>query len=186
VSGFRLPAASSVVNPERMDLEPWEWARYYAPTAICVYLAVLCALLVVTSAFLVHLPDAVAVTAAGVFGLALSGGLGLVFWRAQRRDLLFVRVQTAFDAQANFNAVRAASTATGWRISREEPRQSLDAETVASPLGRGERVAVRFRGGDVLVASICDPGVGFSLSGRRRCARHRAVVLRAVGVDPDR
>jgi hypothetical protein len=31
-----------------------------------------------------------------------------------------------------------------------------------------------------LVASICDPSVGFSLVGRRRCAEHRALVRSAV------
>jgi hypothetical protein len=44
----------------------------------------------------------------------------------------------------------------------------------------GERVAVRFRGSDVLVASICDPSVGFSLVGRRHCQEHRDIVRTAV------
>jgi hypothetical protein len=44
----------------------------------------------------------------------------------------------------------------------------------------GERVTVLFRGGTVLVASICDPRVGFSLSGRRHCLAHRALVLGAL------
>jgi hypothetical protein len=32
----------------------------------------------------------------------------------------------------------------------------------------------------VMVASICDPSVGFSLVGRRRCAEHRGLVRSAV------
>jgi len=168
-----------------MALRPGERARYYAPTAICGYLATLCVLLIVTSRFVVHLQNAVAVTAAGVFGLVLAGGLGLAFWRAQRRDLEFLRIRTASDARSNFDVVRAAVASAGWSVRHESPGSALDAETAGTLLRRGERIAVRFRGGDVLVASICDPEVGFSLVGRRRCAGHRAIVQRAVGADPD-
>jgi hypothetical protein len=83
--------------------------RYFVPTAICIYLAALCAVLIVTSAFLVSLQNAVAVTASGIFGLLLSGGLGLLFWRAQRRDLQFLRITTSSDAQSNFEAVGRGS-----------------------------------------------------------------------------
>ncbi|MDB6083557.1 MAG: hypothetical protein JWN43_1438 [Gammaproteobacteria bacterium] len=124
--------------------------------------------------------DAVAVTVAGIFGLLLTGGLGFVFWRAQRRDLQYLRVATAADAPSNFAAVRNAAKLAGWRIVREEAARRLDAETSASLLEVGERVAVRFCGSDVLVASICDPGVGFSLVGRRHCSQHRELVRRAV------
>ena len=44
----------------------------------------------------------------------------------------------------------------------------------------GERVVVVLRGRQVLIASICDPDVGFSLVGRRRCQHHRELVKRAV------
>jgi hypothetical protein len=47
-------------------------------------------------------------------------------------------------------------------------------------LNDGERVTVEFRDSDVLVVSICDPSVGFSLAGRRHCAEHRALVLSAL------
>ena len=47
-------------------------------------------------------------------------------------------------------------------------------------VGEGEIVAVKFRQHDVLVASICDPGVGFSLVGRRRCTENRERVRLAV------
>jgi hypothetical protein len=63
---------------------------------------------------------------------------------------------------------------------REDAPWRLDAETSVSLLDAGERIAVRFRGSDVLVASICDPRVGFSLVGRRHCAEHRELVRQAV------
>jgi hypothetical protein len=37
-----------------------------------------------------------------------------------------------------------------------------------------------FRDRQVLIACICDPGVGFSLVGRRRCQQYRELVRRAV------
>jgi hypothetical protein len=168
------------MTPERMELLAGDRARYFAPTTICVYLAVLCFALIVTSAFLDKLQDAVAVTAAGVFGLVLSGGLGALFWRTQRRDLQYERVATSSDAAANYAAVCAAARAAGWRILREEPPVRLDAQTPVSLLEVGERVQVQFRGRDVLIASICDPSVGFSLVGRRHCAEHRDFVRLAI------
>jgi hypothetical protein len=47
-------------------------------------------------------------------------------------------------------------------------------------LQEGERVAVQFRDQQVLIACICDPGVGFSLVGRRRCQHNREQVRCAV------
>ncbi len=163
-----------------MQLVGADRVRYFVPTAICVYLAGLCLVLIVTSAFLVTLQNAVAVTAAGVFGLLLTGGLGVVFWRAQRGDLQYTRLVTGANAAANFEAVRTAALHAGWRILREDSERHLDAETFVSLLGVGERVAVEFRGNEVLVASICDPSVGFSLVGRRRCEAHRELVRQAV------
>jgi hypothetical protein len=168
------------MNPERMELLAADRVRYFAPTTICAYLAVLCFALIVTSAFLEKLQDAVAVTAAGVFGLVLSGGLGLLFWRTQCRDLQYERVATSSDAAANYEAVRAAARGAGWRILREDPARRLDAQTPVSLLDVGERVQVQFREHDVLIASICDPSVGFSLVGRRHCAEHRDFVRRAI------
>jgi hypothetical protein len=141
-------------------------------------------MLIATSAFLVTVQNAVAVTAAGVFGLALTGGLGLVFWRAQRRDLLYTRLATTGDATTNFDAILSAATAAGWRIVRTDAPRRLDAETSVTLLESGERIAVRFQGSEVLVACICDPSVGFSLVGRRHCAEHRELVRRAVSGTP--
>ena len=169
---------------ERLQLAGMDRARYFMPTAICLYLGVLCSVLVITSAFLVNLQNAVAVAATGVFGLLLSLGLGGAFWLAQRRDLQFMRVGTARDAQANQAAVRAAVAAAGWRILRDEPGGRLDAQASVLLLDEGERVSVRFRGSEVLIACICDPGVGFSLAGRRHCAAHSELVRRALPADP--
>jgi hypothetical protein len=163
-----------------MQLVGADRARYFAPTVICVYLSALCLVLIVTSIFLVTLQDAAAVTAAGGFGLLLTGGLGLLFWQAQRRDLLYETISTPFDADSNFQSVLAAARAAGWRILREEPSRQIDAQACGSLLNVGERIAIQFRDSDVLVASICDPNVGFSLVGRRHCEEHRALVRRVV------
>jgi len=163
-----------------MELVGADRARYFIPTAICVYLSALCIVLIITSAFLVNLQNAVAVATAGVFGLLLSVGLGLLFWRAQRVELRYRRVSTSSDALSNFKLVSAAAQRAGWRVLREEPGRRLDAQACGSILNVGERIAVQFCDSDVLVASICDPSVGFSLVGRRHCEEHRDLVRRAV------
>jgi hypothetical protein len=168
------------MNAERMELTGVDRLRYFVPTAICLYLAALCAVLLVTSAFMVSRQNAVAVTVAGLYGLLLSGGLGLIFWRAQRRDLQFLRILTSSDAQSNFEAVRSAVECAGWRILVEDPGRRLVAQTPGALLHVGERVAVQFLDSDVLVASICDPSIGFSLAGRRHCVEHRELVRHAV------
>ena len=165
---------------ERLELGGMDRARYFAPTAICVYLAGICALLVVVSAFLVTAQQAVAVAAVGLFGLLLTGAMGALFWQTQRRDLLYTRLATSADSSANFAAVRQAALQAGWRIVREEPARRLDAETSVSLLEAGERIAVQFRDGEVLVACICDPSIGFSLVGRRHCDAHRELVRQCV------
>jgi hypothetical protein len=168
------------MNAERLQLTGVDRLRYFAPTAICIYLALLCVVLIITSAFIVSLQNAIAITVAGLFGLLLSSGLGLLFWRAQRRDLQFLRVATTSDAQSNFEAVRSALNRAGWRILVEDPGRRLEAQTSGALLKVGERVAVQFRGSEVLIASICDPSIGFSLAGRRHCADHRAFVRQVV------
>jgi hypothetical protein len=165
---------------ERMELAGFERLRYFAPTAICVYLALICAGLIVVSAFLGKLRDARAVTACGVYGLLVSGGLGVVFWRAQRRDLRFEHIASESGEAANFAAVRAAALEAGWSIRREVAPRLLEAQTRGGILESGERVVVRCRGFEVLVASICDPTVGFTLAGRRSCRAHREMIRRVV------
>src|SRR5208283_2872638 len=168
------------MNVERVELAGFERLRYFAPTAMCVYLALICLALLVTSAFLDKMHGALAVTASGIYGLMVSGGLGLLFWRAQRRDLRFERIATETGEAANFTAVRAAALEAGWSIRRELAPRLLEAQTAGGILATGERVVVQFRGYEVLVASICDPTVGFTLSGRRRCHAHREMVRRVV------
>ncbi|HEY3731455.1 MAG TPA: hypothetical protein VGL28_09390 [Steroidobacteraceae bacterium] len=68
----------------------------------------------------------------------------------------------------------------GWLLSREEPGHRLDARTADTMVQRGELIVVLFRERQVLVACICDPDVGFSLVGRRRCQQHRELVRQAV------
>lgn len=165
---------------ERLQLVGLDRARYFMPTAICLYLGGLCSVLVITSAFLVQLQNAVAVAATGVFGLLLSGGMGFAFWSAQRRELQFTRVTTRAAAAENYAAVRAAMAQAGWRLVREEPARRLEAQASVLLLDEGERISVQFFGNEVLIACICDPSVGFSLAGRRHCAAHRDLVRRSV------
>ena len=121
-----------------------------------------------------------ATTAAGVFGFCLSGALGTFFWHVQRSELRYLRVCTSVSASINFNAVRAAAAAADWQIMAEHAPDRLQARTAGTLLTVGERVDVLCCGGDVLIACICDPSVGFSLAGRRRCARHRDHIRSAV------
>jgi len=169
-----------------MQLAGLDRVRYFLPTAICLYLSLICGALVVTAAFLASVQDAVAVAAAGVFGLVLSVGLGVVFWRAQRRDLEYTRFSTSDNPASNFAAVHAAVTRAGWRIANEQPGRCLEAQTKVTLLDAGERIVVQFRDHDVLVASICEPSVGFSLVGRQHCAAHRELVRLAVQAGPTR
>jgi len=172
------------MKAERLQLVGLDRARYFMPTVICLYLGALCSVLILTSPFLVHLQNAVAVAVAGVFGLLLSGALGGLFWRAQRRDLQYTRVSTPNTAAVNYAAVRAAIAAAGWTLVRDEQARRLEARAAVLLLNDGERVTVEFRDSDVLVVSICDPSVGFSLAGRRHCAEHRALVLSALAGTP--
>ena len=168
------------MKAERLQLAGLDRARYFMPTAICLYLGTICSVLILTAPFLVHMQNSVAVAVAGVFGLVLSMALGAVFWRLQRRDLAYVEMATGNDATANYAAVRAAVSGAGWTVVRDEPARRREARVSVLLLKEGERVTVLFRGSSVLVASICDPSIGFSLSGRRHCLEHRALVLDAV------
>jgi len=168
------------VGEDRLELTRTERARYFAPTLFCGFLVALCLGLVITSLYLEKLQDAAAVAAVGVFGMLVAGALGAVLYRGQRRDLRYSSTATAATAESNFEAVSAAAAGAGWRITRAEPARRLEAQTTGTLLDVGERVAVQFRGAEVRVASICDPSVGFSLTGRRRCEEHRALVQRAL------
>lgn len=168
------------MQAERLKLAGFERVKYFAPVAICGYLAALCVALIITSAFLENMRDAIAITAAGIFGLVVSGGLGAAMLRVQLRELRYVVVPTHADPEENFQAVGRLAETSGWHVTANEPGRCLEARTPGSVLSEGEIVAVRFRQRDVLVASICDPGVGFSLVGRRRCTQNRELVRLAV------
>jgi hypothetical protein len=165
---------------ERLKLFGADWVRYFAPVAFCVYLAAMCVALIITSAFLHNVSEALAVTAAAVFGLALSGALGLGMLTMQLRELRYLAVPTAFDPNTDFELIAGLARALGWQLVFEQPGRRLDARTRGSLLQQGELVVVQFRARQVLVASICDPSVGFSLVGRRRCRENRELVRRAI------
>jgi len=176
-----LSMQTAIANPpERLQLAGLERAKYFAPVAICGYLAALCLALIVTSAFLDNIRDAIAITAAGIFGLLMSGALGAAILRVQLRELHYVVVGTQAEPLANFEVVRRLAQSSGWHVTSEIPGKCLEARTSGSVLTEGEIVSVKFRQRDVLVASICDPAVGFSLVGRRRCRQYRELVRRAV------
>jgi hypothetical protein len=165
---------------ERLRLHGSDWARYFAPVAFCAYLAAICIALIVTSAFLHNLREALAVSAAAAFGLLLSGALGMGVLGMQLHELRYLSVVTAFDSGVNFERVLLLARKLGWQLISEQPGRRLDFRTADSMLQQGELVAVQFRDRQVLVACICDPGVGFSLVGRRRCQHNREQVARAV------
>jgi hypothetical protein len=121
-----------------------------------------------------------AVTASAVFGLLMSGALGLGMLGMQLRELRYLSVATDFDPESNLELVACMAGELGWQVTHREPGQRLDARTVGSLLEQGELVVVQFRLRQVLIASICDPGIGFSLVGRRRCQHNRELVRQAV------
>lgn len=175
-----LMQTAIVERPERLRLAGLERAKYFAPVAICAYLAALCLALIITSAFLDNIRDAIAITAAGIFGLVVSSALGGAILGVQLRELRYTVVHTEADPLVNFEAVARLVRTSGWHITSEIPAKSLEARTSGSILTEGEIVAVQFRQRDVLVASICDPGVGFSLVGHRRSKENREAVRLAV------
>jgi hypothetical protein len=165
---------------ERLQLFGRDWARYFAPVAICVYIAAICAAMIITSAFLTNRRESVAISAAGLFGLMMSCALGALLLLTQLRELRFIHVQAAADARSQYLRVVSLARDQGWRITGEQIGQRLEAKTSGSVLDAGELVVVQFRPGEVLIASICDPSVGFSLVGQRRCRQNRELVLHAL------
>jgi hypothetical protein len=165
---------------ERLKLHGSDWARYFAPVAFSLYLAAVCIALIVTSAFLHNLREALAVGAAAAFGLLLSGALGMGILGIQLHELRYLPVATGYDSEANFDLVRRVAHDLGWQLTGELPGRRQEFRTADSMLDQGELVVVLFRERQVLIACICDPGVGFSLVGRRRCQHNRELLKRAV------
>lgn len=168
------------MSRERLQLVGGDWARYFAPVAMCGYVAAICAALIVTSTFLDNRHEGLAVSAAGLFGLLMSCGLGAALLYMQLRELRFTAVQTQSDANAQYQRILALARDQGWRVTGEQQGQRLEARTVGSVLDAGELVVVQFRRDRVLVASICDPSIGFSLVGQRRCQHNRELVCHAL------
>jgi hypothetical protein len=164
----------------RIELPRLDRLIYFAPALFFAYLATLCTALILTSIFLVKMRNPEAIAGAGIFGLLVTAGLGALLLRAQLKDLRYVRFTTQADAQTNYAAVLNSIRTAGWTITRNEPSQRIDARVSDSLLSRGEWVAVRFRGCDVWIASICDPRIGFSLVARRRCRYYKELVMSAV------
>jgi hypothetical protein len=165
---------------ERLQLVGTDWARYFAPVAICVYIAAICAAMIVTSAFLHNRHESVAISAAGLFGLMMACALGAALLFTQLRELRYISVHAHSDAQAQYQRVLALAQHEGWRITGEQVGQRLEARTTGGVLDAGELVVVQFRADEVLVASICDPSIGFSLVGQRRCQHNRELVVHAL------
>ena len=170
---------------QRMTLPAGLRAKYFAPVAFCGYLFLLCLAIIVTAAFLKNLGEAMAVTAVGAFGMILASGLGALVLRIQLRELNYVAIATSHPAAFNYAVVRQLAARRGWHITGDEPDLRLEARTPHTLLQEGEIVAATFRGRDVLVASICHPSVGFSLTGREHCRKHREMVMQTVlAADP--
>ena len=174
-------AADTVgVHTASLHLNTADRLRYFAPIAFCAFLCALCLALIITSAFLTTVHDALAIAAAGAFGLLACTALGATFLRVQLRNLRYLSVATSLTPTASFDAVHRLMHQSGWHIVDSQPGRRIEARTSDSLLHHGEIVAVEFRPHEVLVASISDPSVGFSLIGQQRCESNMALVRRAV------
>lgn len=162
-----------------LELQGLDRARYFAPVAFFGFLAALCVALITVTPFLVTVHDAVAIAAAGVFGLLATGGVGALILRAQLRWLRYSSVPISIDADLALQAVRRLAVESGWKITRQTAG-CLEAETPGTMFAQGERISVRIREQQLLVVSICDPQVGFSLTGHQRCLQHCERVRQAV------
>ena len=180
LEGDGVNSVSEGMAIDRIKLARLDRLIYFAPALFFAYLAALCTALILTSIFLVKVRNPEAIAGAGIFGLLVTTGLGSVLLRAQLNDLRYVRFITDGDAPANYAAVLNIMRSAGWTITSNEPGELIDARVSDSLLSRGEWVAVRFRGSDVWIASICDPRIGFSLVARRRCRDYTELVKSAV------
>ncbi|HEY6458154.1 MAG TPA: hypothetical protein VIY90_22995 [Steroidobacteraceae bacterium] len=169
----------SAALPATLKLHGLDRARYFAPVAFLGFLAALCVALITVSAFLVTMRDALAIAAAGLFGLVLTGAAGAVILKLQLRWLRYASIPIGIDRDRALASMRHLVIDAGWRITRQEA-SGLEARTPGTMFAEGERIYVEFRDREVLVASICDPDVGFSLVGHQRCLQHCERVRRAL------
>ena len=163
-----------------LQLHGSDRVRYFAPVAFCAFLGLLCLGLALVAAAVPNLRDPLAVTVTALLGLLGCGGAGFLLLRLQLHWLRYTRVPIRSSPQVAWDAVHRAAVEAGWRIASESPGQTLRALTPGSMFHEGERVAVEFGTHEILVASICDPAVGFSLTGHERCRQHTERVRQAV------
>ncbi len=169
----------SATAPATFRLQGIDRARYFAPVAFFAFLAALCLALITVSAFLVTIHDALAIAVAGMFGMLATGAAGAVILRLQLRWLRYTAIPISTDPDLALAAVRRLVAEAGWRLTRQAD-DGLEARTPDTLFAEGERISVQIRDHAVLVASICDPNVGFSLVGHQRCQQHCERVRRAV------
>ena len=174
-----LVAMHSATFPATLKLRGADRARYFAPVVFFGFLAALCLALIAISPFLVGIRDAVAISAPGVFGLISTGAAGALILRTQLRWLRYSCIPLHADRCAAAAAVRQVIADAGWRVTRQSVN-GLEARTPGSLFAEGELVSVQFRDHEVLVASICDPQIGFSLVGNQRCLQHCDRIRQAV------
>ena len=169
----------SATLPATLKLHGADRARYFAPVVFFGLLASLCLALIAVSPFLVTLPDALAITAAGLFGLISTAIAGALILRTRLRWLRYASIPLHSDRAAAAAAVRQLVSDAGWRVTRQSVN-GLEARTPGTMFAEGELVSVEFRDQEVLVASICDPQIGFSLVGHQRCLQHCDRIRQAV------
>jgi hypothetical protein len=168
------------VPTERLQLTGVQRNQYFAPVALCAYLATLCAAICITAVFLNNPRQEAATLAAGLFGLLLSAALGASVLFVQLNEMRYLAVTTRADATTNFETVHRLAQHLGWRITLAEVGSRLEVITPDAMSQEGELVSIQLRQNRVLIASICNPNVGFSLTGRRRCQRNRELIRQAV------
>jgi hypothetical protein len=154
--------------------------RYFAPVGFCAFLGLLCLALAATSIFLRTMSDAIVITVTGLLGLVACAIAGWILLHLQMRWLRYTAVPLSISQQAAWEAIHNLAQEAGWRIKDGAPGQALMAYTPGTMFDEGERIAVEFRPREVLVASICDPSVGFSLIGNTKCRQHCERIRRAL------
>ena len=169
----------SATVPATLRLHGIDRARYFAPVIFFAFLAALCLATIAVSAFLVTFHDVLAITATGLFGMLATGTAAAVILRLQLRWLRYTAIPITTDRHTALNALRRLVHDAGWRITQQADG-ALEARTPDTLFAEGERVCVQIRDHEVLVASICDPNVGFSLVGHQRCRQHCERVRRAL------
>jgi hypothetical protein len=163
-----------------LQLHGRERIRYFAPVGFCAFLGVLCLALAATSIFVRTIGDAILITVTGLLGVIACALAGWALLHLQLRWLRYTSVPLNVSPQAAWEAIHTLAQQAGWRISRSAPGQTLMAHTQGTMFDEGERIAVEFRPHEVLIASICDPSVGFSLIGNAKCRQHCERIRRAL------